>query len=219
MVDESLVDALDGVDVAFLANPNNPTGLTIDVGLLELIVSESASRGVAVVIDESFIDLTGEPSASRLFGRFPGLVVVKSLTKMYAMAGIRAGYLLCADASLMRACAAAGQPWAVSTPAQLAGVAALTEPGFADRTRAYVGARRAELAAGLAALGLRVIPGKANYLMFECSRPLYAPLVERGFLIRRCENFAGLDSRWYRVAVRTRDENATLLAAMEEVLS
>ena len=208
-----------GVEALFLANPNNPTGLTVEPDLLERIVSEAAARDVRVVLDESFIDFTDEVGAARLLDSFENLVIVKSLTKMYAIAGVRVGYMLCSSASMLQACAAAGQPWAVSTPAQLAGTAALSDSGFCDRTRTYVNARRGELAAGLSQLGLKVVPGKANYLLFKCARSLYEPLLERGFLIRRCENFAGLDGRWYRVAVRTREENAALIAALKEVLS
>ena len=217
--DESLVRDLDGVDAVFLANPNNPTGLTVDAELLERIIGEAGVCGVKVVLDESFIDFTSEPGAARLLGRAANLVIVKSLTKTYAMAGVRVGYLLCADEGFMRACSKAGQPWAVSTPAQVAGVAALADSGFIARTRDYVDARRRELEQGLSVLGLRVLPGKANYLMFESPRPLYAPLLDRGFIVRRCENFVGLDGRWYRVAVRTEAENAALVAAMKEVLS
>ena len=64
-----------------------------------------------------------------------------------------------------------------------------------------------------------VIPGKANYLMFRSERLLYEPLLSKGFLIRRCENFVGLDEHWYRVAVRTADENAALIAALHEIVS
>jgi len=113
---------------------------------------------------------------------------------------------------------AAGQTWAVSTPAQVAGIAALGVDGWADRTRAYVDAERTKLADALRSLGLRVVDGKANYLMFQCGTGLYEPLLERGFLIRRCANYQGLDSTWYRIAVRTAKENDALIAALRTVL-
>ena len=114
---------------------------------------------------------------------------------------------------------ARGQLWAVSTPAQVAGIAALGVADWAECTRAYVDEQRALLSDGLAECGMHVIPGEANYLMFRSPKPLYDALLTRGFLIRLCENYVGLDSSWFRVAVRTEEENAAFLAALKEVCS
>ena len=70
----------------------------------------------------------------------------------------------------------------------------------------------------LAALGLRVVPGAANYLLFQSQRPLAEPLRQRGILLRGCGNYEGLDESWYRTAVRTHAENEVLVKALEEVL-
>lgn len=219
-LDDSILARLsDGVDMAFLANPNNPTGLTVERRLLERFVAEADERGIVVVLDECFLDFTGQRSATDLLGRFGNLVIVKAFTKIYAMAGLRLGYLLCADAGLRSRFADMGQMWAVSAPAQVAGMAALEEDGFVERTRAYVAERRGELASALADLGLRVVPGQANYLMFQSPVPIYEPLLKRDILVRRCENYVGLDGRWFRVAIRTEQENARLVAALREVLS
>lgn len=205
------------VDLAFLCNPNNPTGLVIDAGLLERILAAARDRGTVVVLDECFLDFTGRPSAVPLCEEFPNLVVMKAFTKLYAMPGLRLGYGICSDEALVARLDAAGQQWAVSTPAQVAGVAALEEPGWAQRTREYVYAQRAVLEAGLRGCGLHVVPGQANYLLFQSGRELYGPMLQRGFLIRRCENFEGLDDTWFRIAVRTESENAAFLAALKEV--
>ena len=113
-------------------------------------------------------------------------------------------------------------------------MAALSEPGFVERTRAYVAAGRARLVAGMRALGLGVVEGEANFLLVRSDRELFSPLLARGFLVRRCENFHGLAGGcgeagaaapgdgggpwWYRVAVRTHEENEALLGALAEVL-
>jgi len=203
--------------VVFLCSPNNPTGLTIAPELVERIVDASARVGAVVVLDECFLDFTTVPSAVPLCERHPNLVVMRAFTKMYAMAGLRLGYGICSDADLVARIVQAGQPWAVSGPAQDAGVAALGVQGWVERTRAYVSEQRSQLIDGLRACGLRVVPSQANYILFQCSKELYEPLLARGFLIRRCENYEGLDSSWYRIAVRTADENAALLAALREV--
>ncbi len=207
-----------GRNLLFLCSPNNPTGLTIDRGLLVRILEAARRSDVVVVLDECFLDFTREPSAVSLCDDFPNLVVMRAFTKLFAMAGLRLGYGICSDAQLIEAMKAAGQPWAVSTPAQVAGVAALEEAGWAQRTREYVDEQRAVLCDGLRDAGMRVIPGQANYLLFQSPIELYEPLLERGFLIRRCANYVGLDWSWFRIAVRTEDENAAFLAALEDVV-
>ena len=206
-------------DLVFLCSPNNPTGLTIARDVIEGVLEASVRAGVVVVLDECFLDFTGERTAVDLCERYPNLVVMRAFTKMYAMAGFRLGYGICSDADVIARIEDAGEMWAVSTPAQVAGIAALEEAGWVERTRSYVGRARTVLAAGMRELGLRVIPGEANYLLFQSARPLYEPLLQRGFVIRRCGNYVGLDESWYRVAVRTESENAALLAALKEVCS
>lgn len=218
LTDAIMDDMGDGIELMFLASPNNPTGLVIGRDLLERILARADERGIVVVLDECFIDFTDERSAVDLMERHPRLVIVKAFTKSYAIAGLRLGYLLCADERLMSAFTAMGQMWCVSMPAQVAGLAALEEEGFIERTRAYVADCRDELARALRELGLRVISGRANYLMLQSPVPLYDALLERGILVRRCENYQGLDDSWFRVAVRTREENSQLVAALKEVV-
>ena len=111
-----------------------------------------------------------------------------------------------------------GQPWAVSTPAQAAGVAALAEHGYVRQVRALIAAERPRLASALAGLGFRVIPGEANYLLFRTPLSLLEPLRRRGILLRGCGNYCGLDGSWYRTAVRTGEENRRLAAALTEIV-
>ena len=87
-----------------------------------------------------------------------------------------------------------------------------------NRSGPLIARERPRLAAGLRALGCRVVEGEANYLLFRCEKPLIAPLRRRGILLRSCGNYADLDDGWYRTAVRTGPENDRLLAALEEVL-
>ena len=203
--------------IVFLCSPNNPTGLSIGRDLVLSVLDAARESATVVVIDECFLDFTGEASAVELCEDYPNLVVMRAFTKTYAMAGLRLGYGVCSDVRLVRELEEAGQPWAVSTPAQVAGVAALGVDGWVERTRAYVNAERAILARGLCELGMHVVPGEANYLLFRSPIALYEPLLERGFLIRRCGNYQGLDECWYRAAVRTGEENAALLQALSDI--
>ena len=149
---------------------------------------------------------------------FPQLVIVKAFTKSYALAGLRLGYVLCADEGLLDRMRAAGQTWAVSTPAQIAGLACFADEGYLATSRELIERERAYLIDELRSLGLRVVEGQANYLLFRAHAELGRDLRERGLLVRSCANFVGLGDAWYRIAVRTHQENERLVAALREVL-
>lgn len=209
-------------DLVFLCEPNNPTGVTTPRPLLLRILERCRETGTRLVVDECFGDFLDEPELHTLKGAladFPNLLILKAFTKLYGMAGVRLGYALCEDTELLERMRRAGQPWAVSSLAQAAGVAALKETDYVRQVRALIAAERPRLAEQMERLGLRVVPGEANYLLFRSETPLDAPLGQRGILLRCCGNYAGLDGTWYRAAVRTRAENQRLIAALEEVLA
>lgn len=208
-------------DLVFLCQPNNPTGRTIPRALLERTLERCREAGALLVVDECFLDFLDEPEAftvKGLLGQSPNLLILKAFTKLYAMAGLRLGYCLCSGAALLGRMREAGQPWAVSGPAQAAGMAALGETEYVQAVRALIRAERPRLAEALSRLGLRVIPGEANYLLFYSPAPLEEPLRERGILIRDCSNYHGLDRGWYRTAVRDGADNGRLLAALKDSL-
>jgi threonine-phosphate decarboxylase len=120
-----------GVDVLFLGDPNNPTGITIGKPLFEAIVRRCGETGIFLVLDRSFEDFLehGLPKSPAS----PGIFVIKAFTKFYAMAGLRLGYGVCRDEALLETMRTNAQPWSVSTPAQAAGLAALMEDGFAKK--------------------------------------------------------------------------------------
>ena len=209
------------VDMVFLCEPNNPTGLTSPRDFLLRIARRCRDCGALLVVDECFGDFLPDPGAHTLKAAlpdFPGLVILKAFTKLYAMAGVRLGYALCGDGALLEEMRRAGQPWAVSSLAQAAGEAALEEEAYVARVRGLVQKERPWLRAQLEALGLRVLPGEANYLLFRCPTPLVQPLRRRGILLRDCGNYQGLGPGWYRTAVRTHEENARLIQAVQEAL-
>lgn len=211
-----------GMDMVFLCQPNNPTGRTISRPLQLKILARCKEIGALLVADECFLDFLDDPAAYTLAGALeehPNLLILRSFTKLYAMAGVRLGYCLTSDPALPEAMVPAGPPWSVSSLAQAAGLAALEETDYVRRTRALIQTERPWLAAQLGGLGLRVIPGEANFLLFRCGAPLSAPLERKGILLRECGSYRGLDAAWYRAAVRTRPENERLIQAIREVLS
>ena len=210
-----------GVDMVFLCQPNNPTGQLTALPLVEQILRRCAACGTLLVVDECFLDFLPDHAlhtAKGLLGE-GDLVILKAFTKLYGMAGVRLGYGLCADAALLERMRRAGQPWAVSALAQAAGLAALTQRDYVRQVRALIETERPYLLAGLRALGLRVIEGRANYLLFRADETLGERLEKLGVVVRSCGNYPGLDDSWYRTAVRTRRENDALLAALREAMA
>ena len=209
-----------GVDMVFLCQPNNPTGQLASPGLVEKLLRRCEACGAILAVDECFLDFL--PDADRWTAKplleSGSLVIFKAFTKLYGMAGVRLGYCLCGDEALLEKMQAAGQPWAVSSLAQAAGIAALKETAYVDEVRALIAQQRPAMKAGLRALGLRVIDGKANYLLFRGPADLNERLRPLGTQVRSCANYPGLGPEWYRTAVRTAPENARLLEIMREVL-
>ena len=220
-VTDALVDAVDeSTDMVFLCQPNNPTGQLASPGLVEKLLRRCEACGAILAVDECFLDFL--PDADRWTAKplleSGSLVIFKAFTKLYGMAGVRLGYCLCGGEALLEKMQAAGQPWAVSSLAQAAGVAALKETAYVDEVRALIAQQRPAMTAGLRALGLRVIDGKANYLLFRAPADLNERLRPLGTQVRSCANYPGLGPEWYRTAVRTAPENARLLEIMREVL-
>lgn len=222
-VTETLLESIrPGLDLLFLCEPNNPTGRTTPRPLLQRILEKCAACGTLLVVDECFNDFLDDPQAHTLQGELethPNLLILRAFTKWYAMAGVRLGYALCADEALLERMRQCGQPWAVSTLAQAAGVAALEETQYSTRLAALIRAQRPRMQEGLTALGCRVVPGEANYLLFfhPCTE-LVPRLRKKGVLLRSCDNYTGLGPGWYRAAVRTQEENDAFLNALKEVL-
>ena len=222
-VDGGILEAVEpGVELVFLCTPNNPTGRLISRDLLLRIAEKCRGLGAVLAVDECFLPLAcGGPGLAPWLVEYPNLLLLRAFTKSYAMAGLRLGYVLCADAGLLDRLSLSGPPWSVSTPAQAAGLAALTQcPHWPEQARAFLERERPALAAGLSALGLDVVPGQANYLLFRAAgvADLKEKMVTQGVLIRSCANYHGLGEDWYRVCVGQAEQNRRLLAALREVL-
>lgn len=208
-------------EMVFLCEPNNPTGRTTPFPLLRRIVQRCSEVGAILVVDECFGEFLDVPEAHTLrplIDHSLHLVILKAFTKLYAMAGVRLGYAISSNEALLEKLYAAGSPWSVNSLAQAAGCAALRENAYVQRVRMLIRTQRPYLADELKALGLRVVQGEANYLLFQSERPLQEPLRQRGIMLRGCGNYLGLDDSWYRIAVRTEEENRRLLAALKEIL-
>jgi threonine-phosphate decarboxylase len=211
-----------GADGLFFGRPNSPTGSTLDLDMMSEIARRCAASGCWCVVDEAFIDFAEEStSAVRLVELFERLIIVRSMTKLYAIPGLRLGYLVASE-RLRRDLAHALEPWSVSAPAAAVGVACLAQPdAWLDKVRAVISVERAFLEHQLAAIPtLRVYPSVANFLMFEKlsggTTRLNFYLRERGIAIRDLAELPGAGPGFYRIGVRSRSDNLRLLEAMRD---
>jgi adenosylcobyric acid synthase len=217
----AIAAALRGDEIVFLGRPNNPTGHLIPAGDLRDLAS--CHPQTVFISDEAFADFAPEAETLIASGRPANIIVLKSLTKFYAMPGLRLGAVV-AVPELIRRLRDRTPPWSVNTLAQAAGAAGLRDTAYAEETLRFVRDRREGLFAALQALpGLTVYPGAANFLLIRSDRrnldaaEIAQRLLADGIAVRVCKNFAGLDRRFFRVAVRTETENDRLLGALRKI--
>ena len=215
------LERFDG-ELLMLCNPNNPTGQVTERSLMEKILEGCRRKHIFLFIDECFLDLTqdGEGISMKPFlEKTENLLLLKAFTKSYGMAGLRLGYCLTSNESLLKTMGRQVQPWNVSIPAQAAGIAALGAREFLQKANETIHTQRPILSAALEKLGFAVIPSRTNYILFHADQELRAPLLEQGIQIRSCANYIGLGEGWYRVAVKLPEENQRLVEALEGALS
>lgn len=209
------------IDILFLANPNNPVGNCIENKLLEEILEVCQKKEIIVVLDECFIEFTDGWQQSSFLQRiesFSNLIIVRSFTKIFAIPGVRLGYLVCSNSLLLKKIEQQLPEWNLSVFAQKVGVAAVKELNYYRKSQDFVKIEREYFMQGLQRLGIFVYPGVANYLLFYTRYTLFEELLKQGILIRDCSDYRGLSKGYYRIAVRRREENKKLLTAIGEIV-
>lgn len=223
-----LAECLPRRDALFLCNPNNPTGAILhsdDVLYLSRFLRKY--RGL-LILDEAFIEFTGESERTAVISealKNRSIVILRSLTKFFAIPGLRLGYAI-GHKRIIEKIVKLQYPWNVNGPAQLAGVKVLADKVYMDRTRLFVAKERQYMSGRLGSIkGLRVYPSSANFILcklqdasIQDSGELTQELLRRGIYIRACGNFRALNDKFFRVAVRRRDDNNRLINSMEKVL-
>lgn len=213
----------EGFDAFYLCNPGNPSGQLYPLDVIERVYSICAASGTFLVLDEAFMDFCEETSAKQLIVRSDNGIVLRSMTKFFGIPGLRLGYAIACD-TLTEQLDAMGGPWSVNTLALTAGVAALQDNKHIRQTSELIRQERNYLLDQLTTLPtLRVYPSSANYLLVEIISGITATelkerLVQRRILIRDCATFMGLTSGFFRIAVRTREENSRLVGCLKEIL-
>ncbi|MEW5803623.1 MAG: threonine-phosphate decarboxylase CobD [bacterium] len=213
---------LKGNELVVIGLPNNPTGLLFDTDSLRMLAVQHPST--FFMIDEAFIDFIAGAD-SLISRRLANVIVLRSLTKFYAIPGLRLGWAA-ADSAIVERVRAIAPPWSVNSIAQAVGEALFQmDNEYAERTRSLVQEEQKFILGELRSFGgLTAFPGKANFLLVRIDHgELKAPglarrMLKEGLAIRVCDNFPGLDDRFFRLAVRTREENRRLLGALQAAL-
>lgn len=202
------------LDMIFLCNPNNPTGVPIAKDFMEEILQICELNHILLVVDECFMDFLDTPEEYTLKHKIKEsnyLFIIKAFTKMYAMAGLRLGYGLTGNKNIIDGIHSVTQPWNVSIPASQAGIAALLETDFVANTKSLIKKERDYLLSELDALSIKTYGSKANYIFFEGPYDLYENMLQEHILIRSCGNYRGLETNYYRIAVKTHKDNQTFI--------
>lgn len=217
------VEELEGNGKAglLLNNPHNPTGQLWTVEAIAPYLDEFA----LVVVDEAFMDFLPPDRQQSLIPvahRYPNLVILRSLTKFYSLPGLRLGYAI-AHPDRLQQWQQWRDPWPVNVLAAEAGVAAIQDTAFQQQTWDWLESARQQLFNGLSALpGLQPRLGAANFLLVRCDRSCLqlqeALLKAHRILIRDCLSFPELEESYFRVAVRTFQENQCLLTGLSDIL-
>lgn len=208
-------------DMLFLCNPNNPSGnLTIKnrKGLKDL-------PSKLTVVDEAFMDFVQDEKRHTLVHAAKSnkkIIVLRTLTKFFALPGLRVGYLI-AHKDIVKRLGERQMPWSVNALAQLAGIAVLNDQAYIKRTKVFIKRERSSLLKELKRIrGLKPYPSFANFILIKLenirSSVLKKKLLKKGILLRDCANFRGLSDKFVRIAVRRRKENRKLLSALGKIL-
>ena len=215
---DALGDRIKSQELVFITNPNNPTGLSLEAKKLREFVKKHDDT--VFVIDEAFVDFLVD-GQSLISGRPANVIVLRSMTKFYAIAGIRLGFAVGSE-ELIGQVRKQITPWSANVFAQEVGIRAIEDKQYAAESIEIVNRNRQWLYQELSKInGLYVYPGKANFLLAKTSNAninasvLASRLLEKDAIaIRVCDNFDGLDKNYFRVAVKTQDENQRLVEAI-----
>jgi len=209
----------------FLASPSNPAGTITSLHNIEAILNKSKKRGVFLILDESFMDFCEEFSAKHLIGKYDNLIIIRSLTKFFAMPGQRIGYVI-ANNKIIRMFSEYIIPWKITNIGMAIAITSLNDKGGMAVTLQKLKKLKSNFYNKLKTIDeLTVIPSAANYFLIKIKSKNFTGtdlknyLLKVGILIRCCKNYRGLNNQYFRVAVKKQLENKYLIEKIKEFIS
>jgi threonine-phosphate decarboxylase len=216
----------EGFDALYICNPGNPTGVLTGKEVMKDIISGAAELSTRVIVDETFIDFNESQSLKQEVNNFPNLYILRSMTKFFALPGLRAGYVFSCKENIERL-RQMQEPWTMNAAAQYASSASLRDSAYIRQTRAYVLSARNVFINDLQNIPcIQIFRGSANYLLLKLTEDapvnvheLYDKLLKKMIIIRKCHNFQGLNESFFRVAVKKKMENKRLVSELKKILT
>ncbi|MBV7504656.1 threonine-phosphate decarboxylase CobD [Bacillus sp. sid0103] len=221
LISDDLRSSLNGADALFLCNPNNPTGIQYPMSTIISILEECEEQDCLVILDEAFFDfLTDYVSFVPYLNRFSNLIIIRSLTKMFAIPGIRLGYLL-AQPAIVSELAKLQSHWSTNTIALLAGELCMQDESFIKESQEYIGYERKRLFAFFKQNEFVVSASSVNFYLLQDPQikdqfALFEFLLHKGIIPRHTFNFPGLEGRWLRFAIKDHEENNQLMEVLAQ---
>jgi threonine-phosphate decarboxylase len=211
----TLLDALEEVDMVFVCNPNNPTGQLISHDNMVEILDKCDENNTVCVVDECFMEMLCDwrlHTVKQDSRSYRNLIVIDAFTKTYAIPGVRLGYAITQNRELLHSMQKCGQEFNVSTPAQWAGIMALSDTEYMKQTYVVVEQEHNWLVERFRELDILTYPSVANFFLVKSPVVNFnALLLEQGIKVRDCSKFYGLGNGYCRFAVRTHEENMKLI--------
>ncbi|MBZ9688928.1 aminotransferase class I/II-fold pyridoxal phosphate-dependent enzyme [Clostridium estertheticum] len=234
---EDILNKLQKVEALVLGNPNNPNGNIIDRGEFQKILEYCESNNKVIIIDEAFIEFTGDSEHSFVeeVKKYKCLFIIRALTKFFAMPGIRFGYGISSNATLIKNIKEKQNPWNINCFAEVAARHVLKDSVYIEKSREWISEERPRFLKELKSIYFieKVFLTYGNYVLcklkglaFESglafekgidSEELYKICLDQGFVIRKAGNFRGLDKQYIRLAIKDRISNEKLIAMLESL--
>lgn len=216
---DDLLKKLEKMDAVFICNPNNPTGVCFPYETIQRLAEACHQLGVFLVIDEAFHDFwKNYQSLNPLLNDHENVILLRSLTKMYAIPGLRLGYLFASKTTIVKL--TKHQPhWSVNAIALHAGEECLKDETFINQTIDYIELEREKLFSFFKQEGFIVSPSEINFYLLKDPRiedqlPLFEYLLRHGIVPRHTMNFPSLEGEWLRLAIKGTKENDRLLEVL-----
>lgn len=223
IADSRLLNALKEYDIVLLCNPNNPTGCLIPDALLNNVIDQCHNENIVLVIDECFIEFLPDWKKLSLKKRASvssDLIIIDAFTKKYSLAGFRLGFCVTGNEKLINEIKQQGQDYAVSTPAQYAGLCALKDSDYLDRTYELINRERIYIMSELDRLNINYAKSELNYLLcWNDDLDMRDELLHRGIKVRDCSKFYGLNESYCRISLRTHNDNVKLIQILSNIFN
>ncbi|WP_411168706.1 threonine-phosphate decarboxylase CobD [Clostridium sp. MB05] len=212
------------IDMIFICNPNNPTGVLTNKDLIRNIAKKALETNTTVVVDESFLDFieaSDNYTSLDLIEEYKNIFVIKSMTKIFAIPGIRIGYGISKNEEILEKIVEVSVPWNVNVVAEKAAIIALKEEEYIKETINYIGKEKNYLFSELMKINkIKVFKPSVNFIMFKTLEniDLKKIMLKENLVIRSCGNYKGLSDNYYRIAVRTRKENEKFICTLKSLI-